>query len=107
MRTVKKCGCSGVVIEIPASEHMIKNAYGWTFDRAMKSSIDATRAAAGPTLDRASYTVLARQSMNIAPFTYRAIAPELFQQIAAQVLPPGPGPQTGRPNSSVFPRTEQ
>ena len=28
VRTVKKCGCSGVVIEIPASEHMIKNAYG-------------------------------------------------------------------------------
>lgn len=45
VRTVKACGCSGVVIEIPASEHMIKNAYGWTVDRALKSSIDATRAA--------------------------------------------------------------
>jgi isopropylmalate/homocitrate/citramalate synthase len=45
VRTVKKCGCSGVVIEIPASEHMIKNAYGWTVDRAIKSSIDATLAA--------------------------------------------------------------
>jgi isopropylmalate/homocitrate/citramalate synthase len=45
IRTVKKCGCSGVVIEIPASEHMIKNAYGWTVDRAIKSSIDATLAA--------------------------------------------------------------
>jgi cytochrome o ubiquinol oxidase subunit 2 len=44
--------------------------------------IDVTRAT-GPTLDRASYTALARQSMNVAPFTYRAIAPELFQQIAA------------------------
>src|SRR5260221_9961855 len=42
---VKASGCKGVVIEIPASDHMIKNAYGWTVDRAMKSSIDATLAA--------------------------------------------------------------
>ncbi len=45
IKVVKACGCKGVVIEIPASDHMIQNAYGWTFDRAMKSSIDATRAA--------------------------------------------------------------
>lgn len=45
VRTVKKCGCTGVVIEIPASEHLIKYAYGWTLDRAIKSSIDATLAA--------------------------------------------------------------
>jgi isopropylmalate/homocitrate/citramalate synthase len=45
IRTVKACGCSGVVIEIPASEHMVKYAYGWTLDRAIKSSIDATLAA--------------------------------------------------------------
>ena len=38
IKVVKACGCTGVVIEIPASDHMIKNAYGWTFDRAMKSS---------------------------------------------------------------------
>ena len=45
IKTVKACGCTGVVIEIPASDHLIQNAYGWTFDRAMKSSIDTTRAA--------------------------------------------------------------
>jgi isopropylmalate/homocitrate/citramalate synthase len=45
IKTVKECGAKGVVIEIPASDHMIKHAYGWSFDRAMKSSIDATRAA--------------------------------------------------------------
>jgi cytochrome o ubiquinol oxidase subunit 2 len=67
--------------------------------------IETTRAT-GPTLDAASYAALARQSMNVSPFTYRATSPELFQQIAAQVLPPGPGPQTGRPNLSVSPRTE-
>src|SRR5713226_8064572 len=45
IKVVKAAGCTGVVIEIPASDHMIKNAYGWTVDRAMKSSIDATLAA--------------------------------------------------------------
>jgi cytochrome o ubiquinol oxidase subunit 2 len=68
--------------------------------------IDATRSA-GPNLDRASYTDLARQSIEVAPFTYRAVAPDLFQQIAAQVVPPAPGPQAGKPDPSVSPRTEQ
>ncbi len=68
--------------------------------------VGATRST-GPTLDRVSYTALAGQSMNVAPFTYRAVAPELFQQVAAQILPPGPGPQTGRPDQNVSPRTEQ
>ena len=67
--------------------------------------IETTRNS-GPTLDPASYAALARQSMNVVPFTYRATAPDLFQQIATQVLPPGPGPQTGQPNLNVSPRTE-
>ena len=45
IKVVKECGVQGVVIEIPASDHMIKEAYGWTFDRAMKASIDSTLAA--------------------------------------------------------------
>jgi cytochrome o ubiquinol oxidase subunit II len=60
----------------------------------------------GPTLDLATYATLAKQSMNITPFTFRAADPELFQQIVTQKLPPGPGPQTGRPDPSVSPRTE-
>src|SRR5665213_1719813 len=36
IKVVKACGVKGVVVEIPASDHMIKNAYGWSFDRAMK-----------------------------------------------------------------------
>ena len=67
--------------------------------------IETTRAS-GPTLDSASYTALARQSMNVVPFTYRTTTPGLFQQIATQVLPPGPGPQTNQPGQNVFPRTE-
>jgi cytochrome o ubiquinol oxidase subunit 2 len=60
----------------------------------------------GPTLDAASYTQLARQSVNATPFTFRAADPALFQQIVSQQLPPGPGPQTGRPDRSVSPRTQ-
>ncbi len=67
--------------------------------------IDATRNS-GPILDAGTYTALARQSMNASPFTFRAADPELFQQIVTQQLPPGPGPQTGRPNPTVSPRTE-
>src|SRR5205814_8704238 len=35
---VKQCGCNGVVIEIPASDHMIKHGYRWSVDRAMNAS---------------------------------------------------------------------
>ena len=60
----------------------------------------------GPTLDARSYTALARPSMNTSPFTFSAADPELFQEIVTQKLPPGPGPQTGRPDPSVSPRME-
>src|ERR1700693_4059661 len=45
IKVVKECGCKGVVVEIPASDHMIKNAYGWSVERAMKASIETTLAA--------------------------------------------------------------
>jgi isopropylmalate/homocitrate/citramalate synthase len=45
IQAAKECGATGVIVEIPSSDHIIKNAYGWTVDRAMKSSIDATLAA--------------------------------------------------------------
>jgi cytochrome o ubiquinol oxidase subunit 2 len=61
---------------------------------------------AGPTLDSASYIELAKQSMNTRPATFSAADPTLFQQIVTQQLPPGPGPQTGRPHLNVSPRTE-
>jgi cytochrome o ubiquinol oxidase subunit II len=67
--------------------------------------IDTTRNT-GPTLDAESYADLSRQSVNTNPFTFRAADPDLFRQIVMQKLPPGPGPQTGRPNPSVSPRTE-
>src|SRR6201987_967742 len=57
IKVVKACDCTGVVIEIPASDHMIKNAYGWTFDSGMKSSIDATRAAKEACLYTVVFTI--------------------------------------------------
>ena len=39
------CGVKGVVIEIPVSGHMVKQAYKWTLDKAVELSIKATAAA--------------------------------------------------------------
>jgi cytochrome o ubiquinol oxidase subunit 2 len=68
--------------------------------------LDATRKS-GPTLDAASYTSLAKQSIATTPFTFHAIDSDLFDRIVAQKIPPGPGPTTGRPHPSVSPRTER
>lgn len=38
-----ECGVSGIIIEVPASRHIIKYGYGWTLDRAVKASIEATQ----------------------------------------------------------------
>lgn len=62
--------------------------------------------AAGPTLDRAEYAHLAKQSQNVAPFTYKAIDQALFHDIATGIVPPGPGPVTGRGGTDVHPKPE-
>ena len=49
--------------------------------------------AAGPTLDVAAYRALARQSQDVAPATWRAVQPGLFDAIAHQRVPPAPGPE--------------
>lgn len=36
------CGVKGVVIEIPASEHIVKYAYRWEYEKAIDLSIEAT-----------------------------------------------------------------
>jgi len=51
----------------------------------------------GPKLDRAAYTELMRQSQRVPPSTYRTIDRQLFQAIASQKIPPGPGPQPEGP----------
>ena len=49
----------------------------------------------GAALDGPAYVALERQSGNVKPFTYRTVAPGLFDAIVMHKLPPGPGPQTG------------
>jgi cytochrome o ubiquinol oxidase subunit 2 len=49
----------------------------------------------GPTLSSQAYKDLSVQSMNVAPYTYSAVEPGLFDRIVTQELPPGPGPSSG------------
>jgi cytochrome o ubiquinol oxidase subunit II len=68
----------------------------------------AATSTGGPELDDASYRTLLQQTENVKPYTYRAVQTGLFDAILQQKLPPGDGPQTGRPNASVSPtRTEK
>ena len=53
----------------------------------------AAAQASGPTLDEASYRMLLRQSSNVAPYTYRAVVPGLFEAVVARRLPAGQGPR--------------
>jgi cytochrome o ubiquinol oxidase subunit 2 len=48
---------------------------------------------AGPSLNRAAYASLAKQSHNVKPFRYREVDPALFQDIASQKIGPAPGPE--------------
>jgi cytochrome o ubiquinol oxidase subunit 2 len=68
-----------------------------TFDTRAVSSGEfsawvAAAQGAGPALDAASYGELLRQSSKVAPYTYRTVAPDLFEAITSLGLPPGPGP---------------
>src|SRR5260370_8282553 len=36
------CGVSGIVMEVPSSEHIIKSAYKWPLEKAIDLSIEAT-----------------------------------------------------------------
>ncbi len=50
--------------------------------------VDATRSA-GPVLDQQAYAGLVKPSQAVAPFTYRAVASELFGGIVSAVMQPG------------------
>src|ERR1700722_6157142 len=43
----------------------------------------------GPALDAQAYADLAKPGMAVAPFTYRAVAPDLFKSILGAVMHPG------------------
>lgn len=50
--------------------------------------VDATRSA-GPVLDQQAYAELVKPSQAVVPFTYRAVASELFGGIVSAVMQPG------------------
>jgi cytochrome o ubiquinol oxidase subunit 2 len=52
----------------------------------------ATARTSGAALTEQSYAQLAKQSLDVTPFTYRDVDTDLFQKIVTQALPPGPGP---------------
>ena len=55
-------------------------------------------------LDAKAYQDLAKQSANVPPKVYRLGDDNLFQDIATQKIPPGPGPQSGRGGPDVSPQ---
>lgn len=59
-----------------------------------KAWVDETRSSGGRTLNSDAYKELSKQSINIAPFVFSDIEPDLFQRILTQALPPGPGPES-------------
>jgi cytochrome o ubiquinol oxidase subunit 2 len=54
----------------------------------------ARTGAGGPVLNQTEYAALSRQSSKVAPYTYRSVSPDLFEDIVRQRLALGPGPQT-------------
>ena len=60
---------------------------------------------AGPSLTPATYAELNKQSIKVAPFTYREVDPGMFSKIVSQELPPGPGPDSTQAINSVSPKT--
>jgi cytochrome o ubiquinol oxidase subunit 2 len=65
--------------------------------------VDATRSA-GPVLDAQAYADLAKPSSAMAPLTYRAVAPDLFNGILSAVMGRSGSPSTTDPISQ---RAEQ
>jgi cytochrome o ubiquinol oxidase subunit 2 len=60
--------------------------------------VDATRGA-GPELDAQAYADLAKPSQAVAPFTYRAVAPGLFNGILSAGMRPADPSQLTHPAS--------
>jgi cytochrome o ubiquinol oxidase subunit 2 len=54
--------------------------------------VNETRQGSGSALTSQSYADLTKQTLSVAPFTYKDVEPDLFQKIVTLALPPGPGP---------------
>jgi cytochrome o ubiquinol oxidase subunit II len=67
--------------------------------------VKSTRAA-GPSLDSARYTALAKQSINVAASTFGSVEADLFKKIVSLEIAPGPGPQTEHSGATQSTLTE-
>ncbi len=65
------------------------------------SWVAATKADAGPVLDRAAYEQLSKQSMRVKPFAYHDVDTTIFTDIVSDKIAPGPGPDIEVPALSV------
>lgn len=61
----------------------------------------------GPALDRAGYMALAKPSEGVSPYTYRAVEPGLFEAVATQKIPPGPGSSAEGGPTQIRPKMER
>jgi cytochrome o ubiquinol oxidase subunit 2 len=61
---------------------------------------------AGPTLDGASYTALAKPSLAVPPSTFANVDIDLFARVLSLNLAPGPGPGTERQGAAEAPKVE-
>ncbi|MGB7295087.1 MAG: hypothetical protein WBC70_05805 [Candidatus Aminicenantales bacterium] len=57
VRQASDCGVTGIIIEIPASDHIIKNAYQWPLEKAVDLSVKATSLAKELGLYTAFFTI--------------------------------------------------
>ena len=62
--------------------------------------------AAGPALDVGNYRRLARQSMDVRPFTFRAVDPRIFPAVTKQIILPAAGPSNVEGGSNKSPGGE-
>ena len=51
------CDVDGVIMEIPSSDHLLKYAYGWTVEKAVNLSVEATKYAGEHGLHVAFFTI--------------------------------------------------
>jgi isopropylmalate/homocitrate/citramalate synthase len=52
-----ECDVDGVIMEIPSSDHLLKYAYGWTVEKAINLSVEATKYAHEQGLHVAFFTI--------------------------------------------------
>jgi cytochrome o ubiquinol oxidase subunit 2 len=60
-----------------------------------------TTRSTGPSLTPTVYAGLSKQSIKVAPFSYREVDTGMFSKIVSQELPPGPGPDIAPGGTTV------